>query len=279
MAHYGIDISKHNGRIDFGKVKSAGIEIVLIRAGLGQMVDPRFTVNIEGAKAAGLAVGVYWFSYALTLADAEAEAEFCRKVIGKYGKIPVYYDFEYDTERYAAEHNVTYTKQSRTAIIKTFCNRLRSYGYTAGIYLNRDYLVYRVNRAEFGLYPLWLADWKNSTAMANFDDTPSDSVNIAYGKPTIWQPGKCIVPGVPNMCDIDYYYGELPEISDSSDAGGQIRTDTDGYAVGGKYTIRAGDVYTNGIKVPARLIGKSYTIANVATGRILLREIMSWVKV
>ena len=99
-----IDVSAHNGTIDFAKVKADGVQGVIIRAGYGfKTVDKCFKNNIKNALANGLHVGVYWFGYAYTVSQAEREAKYCLSVINAYkGKIdlPIFYDWEYDSFNY-----------------------------------------------------------------------------------------------------------------------------------------------------------------------------------
>ncbi|MGN1412276.1 MAG: GH25 family lysozyme, partial [Oscillospiraceae bacterium] len=96
-----IDVSHHNGEINFAKVKSDGIQGVIIRAGYGvSTVDKYFHQNIKNALNNGLHVGIYWFGYAYTVSQAEKEANFCLKTIEPYkGMIdfPIFYDWEYDS--------------------------------------------------------------------------------------------------------------------------------------------------------------------------------------
>ena len=121
MAYRGIDVSKWNTNLDFKRLKAAGIDFAMIRAGLGTQTDPMFQSHIKAAQAAGMQVGVYWFAYALNESGAKNEADACLKAIKSYKlDLPVFYDFEYDTERYAGDKGVTYTVASRTNIIKTF---------------------------------------------------------------------------------------------------------------------------------------------------------------
>ena len=87
-------------------------------------------------------MGVYWFSYALTVTQAIDEAEFCATTIKPYKlDLPVYFDFEYDTERYAKQNGVIYYPRLRTDIHNAFCNRIKEHGYAAGIYTNVDYIL------------------------------------------------------------------------------------------------------------------------------------------
>lgn len=204
----GIDVSSHNGKIDWKTVKSSGIEFVIIRAGYGNSTkDKCFDENIKNAREVGIKVGVYWFSYAINEAEARKEADFCRNTIKSHKlDLPVFYDFEYDTERYANENGVTYTKESRTAIIKAFCDRIEEHGYHCGIYLNPDYIKHRVNYNELKAYPLWLANWTTDKS-TNFSVSQND-VSIEYGKPFMWQFGIGYIQGIEGNTDLNHGYFE-----------------------------------------------------------------------
>lgn len=204
----GIDVSSHNGKIDWKTVKSSGIEFAIIRAGYGlSTVDRCFVENITNAKEVGIKVGVYWFSYALNEADAKKEADFCYKTIKSYAlDLPVFYDFEYDTERYAREHNVIYKNDTRTSVIKAFCDRIEEHGYHCGIYLNPDYIKHKVNYNELKSYPLWLANWTTNKD-TNFS-VPKDNVTLEYGKPFLWQFGIGYIPGIEGNTDLNHGYFE-----------------------------------------------------------------------
>ena len=94
----GIDVSVHNGKIDWQKVRAAGIDFAILRAGYGRLAsqrDNRFKENYAGAKAAGIPVGAYWYSYAMSEDEARLEADVFLSVIkGKQFEFPVYYDVE-----------------------------------------------------------------------------------------------------------------------------------------------------------------------------------------
>lgn len=94
----GIDVSTFQGNIDFKKVKASGIDFVILRAGYGRETsqkDAKFEQNYKNAKAAGLKVGAYWYSYADSVEDAKKEAEACISVIkGKQFEYPIYFDLE-----------------------------------------------------------------------------------------------------------------------------------------------------------------------------------------
>ena len=167
MSNYkkGIDVSHWNGIIYWEKVKSSGIDFAIIRAGYGRkscQKDTRFYCNINGALDAGLNVGIYWFSYAGSIEEAIKEARACNEVIKPYKdkiNLPVFYDFEYDTEEYNG--NIQYTRDLRTDIIRAFCEEIASLGYKAGYYTNNDYRNNRLNVEALEKYSLWLADYSN----------------------------------------------------------------------------------------------------------------------
>ena len=91
----GIDVSKHQGMIDWSKVKT---DFAILRAGFGRYTsqkDPQFERNYAGAKAAGIPVGVYWYSYAKSAEEAREEAKACLQVLqGKQFEFPIYFDIE-----------------------------------------------------------------------------------------------------------------------------------------------------------------------------------------
>lgn len=148
----GIDVSKHNGRIDWQKVKASGVDFVIIRAGYGRELsqkDPLFEDNYRGAKAAGLKVGAYWYSYATTGEDAIKEARtFLQVVKGKQFEFPLYYDIEEKNQMTAAN-----------ILITAFCNEIEKAGYFAGFYANRSTVQNYVSQATREKYSLWIAEW------------------------------------------------------------------------------------------------------------------------
>ena len=157
----GIDVSSHQGKIDWEAVKSSGIEFAIIRAGYGLITtDKCFEYNITEAKRVGLKVGVYWFSYALNEGDAVVEADCCYYNIQNHKMdFPIFYDFEYATETYGEKNGVSHTDKSRSAIIKAFCDKMKEYGYDSGIYTNLDYIKHKLDMKPLEDYPLWLANY------------------------------------------------------------------------------------------------------------------------
>lgn len=158
----GIDVSHHQGEIDWKKVKIGGVKFAVIRAGFGNSAaqkDKQFESNMKGALGEKIPVGVYWFSYAVDAKDALKEAEVCHSILKPYKNkltLPVFFDFEYDSETYNGE--ITYNRQGRTDIIRAFCEAMKGYGYKVGYYTNRDYIQNRIDKARLP-YDLWLADY------------------------------------------------------------------------------------------------------------------------
>lgn len=156
-----IDISKHNGVIDFKKVKADGISGVIIRAGSGMNnIDYKFKANIEGAIKAGLEIGIYWFSYAYNQAMALKEAEYCIAAIKPYKSkisLPVFFDWEYDSMDYAHKYGVYPNKSRITTMTKVFCQKVKAAGYKAGYYLNLDYERNYYDTAQLKVFYKWFA--------------------------------------------------------------------------------------------------------------------------
>ena len=264
----GIDISKHNIIRSFPALKAEGIEFCIVRAGYGTSVDPKFAGYIKSAKDCGMLVGVYWFCYARDIVEARREAEVCANALNGYKlDLPVFYDFEYDTERYASKSRVKYDSKSRTDIIETFCTEITRRGYKAGVYTNPDYWLYRLNADRLSKYALWIASYKSKDGKATFDTVLPTDLPPAFQNAMLWQFGMCKMPKAVGYVDIDYGYGIKPAAAKKT------------YKVGDQYTIKPGDLYTTGRKVPARLVGKTYTVWQTKPGAVLLKEIVSWVSV
>lgn len=127
----GIDVSVHNGSIDWQKVKNAGIQFAILRAGYGREMsqkDARFEENYRNAKATGIPVGAYWYSYAMSEDEARLEADVFLSVIkGKQFEMPVYFDLE-------EKKQFDLGKEKVSAIMRAFLERVESAGYFTGLY-------------------------------------------------------------------------------------------------------------------------------------------------
>ena len=158
----GIDVSHNNGAVDWASVKSSGCEFAMIRVGYGKnTLDRQFYNNVNGALKYGFKIGVYHYSYALTVADAKKEADFIVKILKQCGLTPekligVYYDME-DADGYKARHGMP-NRQTITNICSVVINALWRAGYTAGVYANDDWLRNKIDLSQLGGCALWLAE-------------------------------------------------------------------------------------------------------------------------
>ncbi len=154
----GIDISHWNGSIDFKKVRNAGYDFVIIAAGYGRVIsqkDAFFEENYKGAKAAGLKVGAYWYSYAVSESDARLEARTCIEAIkGKVFEFPIWYDIE-------EELQFAKGKVFCSAITRAFCDEMKKGGYYSGLYISRSPLQSFINEDIKKTYPLWVAEYNS----------------------------------------------------------------------------------------------------------------------
>ncbi len=167
-----IDLSYHNGTVDFKKVKADGVEGVILRAGYGQTtVDKKFKTYIKDAIKNGLHIGIYWFSYAFTLAAAEEEAKLCLKTIKEFKDhidLPVFFDWEYDSMNYANKHGVNPDKNLITSLNKKFCEIIEKNGYAAGVYFNEDYRKRFIDLDKLKGFATWYARY-TSVAQKKYD--------------------------------------------------------------------------------------------------------------
>jgi GH25 family lysozyme M1 (1,4-beta-N-acetylmuramidase) len=157
-----IDVSTWQRNIDWNRVKAAGIQAVIIRAGFGQTKDNQFENHYKGAKAAGLYIGAYWYSYAYSVDQAEQEARACIDILrGKTFDLPVYYDMEEDDQ-------MALGRTTMTAMACRFIDTMQAAGYRGGMYSSpswfSDFIDYDLMRRRE--YSIWLAHWASQPARA-----------------------------------------------------------------------------------------------------------------
>lgn len=196
-----IDISKHNGKVDFAKVKASGIDGVIIRTGFGikhpKQKDQRFDEFYTEAKSVGLPVGAYHYSYAKDVAGVLKEADFMLEILkGKSFELPIFGDFE------EQEH---LSDTLCTQMVKTFCNALENHGAWAGIYSYDSF--FKKLPAHIGeRYTLWVARVENIK--------PKYVPPNEYG---IWQYSwKGKIDGIKGDVDMDICYKNYPNIMKST---------------------------------------------------------------
>lgn len=162
----GIDVSENNGFVDWESVAAAGVEFAIIRLGWGKRhLDSRFYENINGALNAGLKVGVYYYSYALTEEDAENEAEFVDGILEDAGlddriEMGIWFDME-DADSYKERHGVT-GPQEITNLCNAYINSLWRAGYAyVGLYANLDWLTNKIYVDQLGGCAIWCAQYSD----------------------------------------------------------------------------------------------------------------------
>ncbi len=158
----GVDISKENGEVDFRKLKKDGIDFVMVRLGYrgyesGQIVlDEEYFDSIQLANEAGLAVGVYFESQAVTVEEALEEAEFViTKLIEMRVTYPVVFDLGLVANDTSRIENLP--KTQLTEITNAFCNRIKEVGYKPMVYGNKYWLLRKIDLTMLGDYDIWLA--------------------------------------------------------------------------------------------------------------------------
>lgn len=191
----GIDISHHQGKVDFILIKENGVEFVIIREGYRNTIDSKFFENVQGAKEAGLPIlGIYHFMYGLNELESKAEAHFCIENIKKAGlgsDIIVFSDFEYDTVKKAAQKGVVLNREECNKHTLAFCEEVKNLGYTPGIYTNLDYYKNWYDKDVLSRYPIWLADYSGEPDFACLIQQYSSKGQI---------------PGIKGNVDLNYYY-------------------------------------------------------------------------
>lgn len=165
----GIDVSQHQGDIDWSKVANSGIKFAMIRIGYrgygssgGQAEDKNFKNNFKNAKANGLRTGIYYYSTALNTTEAQKDAEYVLSLLRKYGyqnqvTMPVAIDLEVNSPT-VRDANVD--KGTRTAIANTFCSIMKNNGYTPMIYASKAFLNDNMNASQLN-YDIWVAQYNS----------------------------------------------------------------------------------------------------------------------
>lgn len=201
----GIDVSEWQKTIDWEKVKAAGIDFAMIKAGSGRnRIDPQFKYNISECNRLGIPCGVYWFSYAYTEELARNEAKYCLAAIAPYKlDYPVAYDFEYDSVDNAEKLGIEITKEMASSFARAFLGEIEAARYYAQLYTNADYLTRYFDSELAKRYDVWLAQWPSKP---NLDTKPSQAGGI-------WQyTNSGTVAGISGRVDMDAAYYDYPAI-------------------------------------------------------------------
>lgn len=261
MEFRGIDVSKWQGNIDWNRVKASGVDFAILRVGYGSVSsqkDPTFEDNYQNAKAAGIPVGAYHYSYAKDIAGAKREAQtFLEWIKGKQFEYPVVFDIE---------ESATYNLGRNTVseIIKTFCSIVEAAGYYVSVYTNKNWLDHVVSDEVKSKYDTWLAQW-----------TSTPSYVGPYG---MWQyTSSGTVDGISGRVDMDIAYKNYPEIIKRKQLNGWSGADVSqtsenhGYAAGKSLALNNTPIYISATskKIAGYKSGTYYVYdGNVINGRI-----------
>ncbi len=197
----GIDVSNHQGTVDWNKVKAAGIDFAILKVGpVYGKPDDSFEKNAAECERLGIPYGVYYYSYARSVEDANKEADRTLAWLGgHHPSLPVYYDLE---DSYILQ-DPDFSKDKLTQIAQAFCNRMEAVGFKSGIYANLNWLNNYLNSPSLSGYDHWVAqyNWRCDYA----------------GSYSFWQYSSSgNVPGVNGRCDMNYCFnGSLLNVDDS----------------------------------------------------------------
>ena len=164
-AYKGIDVSYHNGNIDWAKVKASGVDYAIIRCGFGMdqrdQDDVKWFQNVQGCIENNIPFGVYLYSYATNTSRASSEADHALRLLREAGldpsdvSYPIYFDME-DASTLNSDH---------AAIATTFCNKIEAAGYVAGVYSSTSWFNDRLTDSCFNNWTKWVAQWNASSGL------------------------------------------------------------------------------------------------------------------
>lgn len=201
MTLKGIDVSEWQGTIDWKKVAKDGVQFAVIHAGYGRELsqkDKYFERNYAGARAAGIKVGAFWYSYADSVKRAEDEAKTCLKVLeGKTFDLPIFFDQEYEPGI------LKLSTKTRTDIVLKFLETIKAAGRPCGLYSSTDFITTKLQANRLTDYPLWIAEYGSKLHYT--------------GKVWAWQyTDKGRVAGIKGRVDMDHGYFAQAKNTDSN---------------------------------------------------------------
>lgn len=222
---FGIDVSKWQGdNINWEKVKAAGVDFVIMRLGTTKGKDSRFETYYKDAKAAGLDVGGYIYTYAKTVDEAKKDADLCLEWLkGKTMEYPIYYDIE-DPDSQEAN-----SKEYNTQMARAFVDRMSAQGWYCGVYASMSWWQYELDyNALADKYESWVARYYNNQ--------PSGKVDYAseYGMYQYSSTGR--VDGIPVDVDLDVVYKDYPTIIKNGGYNGYTASNVDNNTDKGEVT-------------------------------------------
>lgn len=215
-----IDVSKHNGVIDWPKVKAAGYTAAIIRAGWtwyegGLDVDSMFVRNMQGAAAAGLNIGVYVYSYDQSTAAARIAARKLVDLLAPYKlSYPVYFDMEYEP------FNVKAGKTTNTDIVVAFLEEIEKAGYYAALYCSAGFIREYLDDSRLAKYDKWIAQYNATcTYKGNYGMWQYGVIGTVGTKGQHYTITGS-VPGVTGNCDVNQVFVDYPAIMERTGLNG-----------------------------------------------------------
>lgn len=277
IKRFGVDISEHNGYVDFAKMKAAGVEFVMLRASWGHFVEDKLVRrNVKECLRVGMPYGFYHYSYADNDANAKVEATsflaLCRQ-LGGY-TYPLDLDME-DADHWKAKNGVGDKQNLRT--IQIFKDVIEGAGEYLTLYMSKSWFdrLRAQNQTLIDSIDAWLAHWGI--------DEPSMTCGM-------WQySSDGVIDGSSARTDVNWCYKDYPAILaamkgntkpvEPAPTPEEPKHDTSAIAVGDTVRIKSSATnYVTGQSIPDWVKDKSHTVMQVATGKVLLKEIMSWVR-
>lgn len=268
----GIDVSKWQGDIDWGKVKAAGVDFAMIRLGYGSAdgnscgTDGYFEKNVANAIAAGVNIGCYFYSYALSVEAAKKEAEYVIGVLNKYKGVftyPVAFDLEDKSQAGLG-------KAVLTDMVIAFGDAIEKAGFYCSLYANLNWLRNYLDDGRLTRFDHWLAQWSASPTYTG-----------AFG---MWQSSSTgSVNGINGNVDTDVAYKDYPSVIRSNKLNGFNGTDQKPVAPAQSETVEKSDfnsgdvvsiaknaVYYNGTIVPDWVIAKQWIVKECSGDRAVI---------
>lgn len=179
---YGVDLSVHNGNVNFKKL-SYEVDFVMLRGGYSKTIDEKFLSNAKDCEKHGIPYGIYWFSYAFTAEEGKSEAKYCLEVIKENNlkpALPIAFDYEEGSYNYAKSKGQDVSPENICSIANAFLTEVKAEGYKELLYTNVDYY----NRIFYSIVPkyhIWLAQWGVSKPCKQCDMWQSSSTKKFNG--------------------------------------------------------------------------------------------------
>lgn len=237
MAFKVIDVSKHQGTIDFNKIKEENLYGVILRCGYtgygsskSKQKDEKFEENYKGFSSINVPIGVYWYSCASSVNEAKEEAKLCLEYIkDKKIQLPVFFDTEDE------HHQRELSRSELSNIVKTFCEEIENAGYYCGIYASTSWFNSELDMNYLNVYDVWVADYRG--------------YNGYNGNCGMWQySSKGQIKGINGNVDLNYCYKDYINIiknNNLNNLNGKTNVEETIKPIPNTYIVKQGDCLWN----------------------------------